>query len=78
MITLIGEVIYYKRKGLNKVKEIKNGKSNHQKTNKDFLEPKIITFGNSFKPVNKSSVSHISVYPGPSLYSGKGYDTFIN
>lgn len=81
MITLVGEVIYYKRKGINKVKETKSiieGKL--EKNIKDLFsnETKIVTFGTTFKPVNTSSTSHITVYPRPALHPIKGFDTFLN
>lgn len=74
MITLIGEVIYYKKKGA-KINDIKQ----KVKKNKNSEEPdtKIITFGTTFKPI-KPKVSYISVYPRPALHPEKGFDTFLN
>lgn len=79
MITLIGEVIYYKRKGTNKVKEIQPI-DKLQKNTKDLFsnETKIVTFGSTFKPVKSPKTSHISVYPRPALHPVKGFDTFLN
>lgn len=78
MVTLIGEVIYYKRKG-NKI----NVKDTQKMTinKKDGLsksDTKIVTFGTTFKPIKKSNVSYISVYPRPPIHPEKGFDMYLN
>lgn len=61
MITLAGEVIYYKRKERNEVRAMmeENMKPKPPKS------PKLVTIGKTFKPVGDKlpRVSHISVFP---------------
>lgn len=65
MLTLVGEVIYYKRKA-----EGKTGNFNTNKIAFDHkIAPKEITFGNKFIPSNETvgKVSYISVKPRKSI-----------
>lgn len=69
MVTLLGEVIYYKRK---KVKETKSVTKNPQTIKTISVKPAIpesITFGTQFKPIlddeNRLRVSHLTLYPKP-------------
>lgn len=61
MITLAGEVIYYKRKEKNEVKAMIAA----TKKSKEPPSPKLVTIGKTFKPVQDKmpKVSHISVFP---------------
>lgn len=69
MITLAGEVVYYKRKRMQKlnlpIKEIQTVKTISVKP----TIPDSITFGSTFKPATLDNenirVSHLTLYPRP-------------
>lgn len=66
MITLAGEVVYYRRKRNNKtVVEPSKEKTLNQRSIMFENPPKSITIGTTFEPVlkNRARVSHISLYP---------------